>query len=45
MVAHLDRSAPSSSVLFPLYKSVSPHVISLLSIEIYNQSASVIIVR
>ena len=45
MVAHMDRNAPSSFASFPLYKSVSPPFISLLSTEIYNQSASFIIVR
>ena len=45
MVTHLSRSALSSFVPFPLYKPNFPPLISLLSTEIYDQSAPGIIVR
>ena len=45
MVAHLDQSVPSSSVPFSLYKPNFLPLISLLSTEIYDQSAPIIFVR
>ena len=45
MAAHLDRSIPSSSMPFSLYKSSSLPFISLLSAKIYDQCEPVILVK